>query len=89
MPRDKLRRLVAELHGELEHSGPVDEESRELLHGLTADIEELVGHDEPPQAHRESAVEQVSEAAVHFQAEHPQVSRLLREIVDALGRLGI
>lgn len=89
MPREKLRELVAQLHEELEETGSVDAESRALLEALTVDIDKVVG-DEPtgPEEH-ESALEQVEEAAVGFEAEHPRVAGILREIFSALSRVGI
>ena len=89
MPKQRLRELVSSLHEELERTPEVDAEGRDLLRGLTGDIEDLVGHDEPPPQSRDSATERVESAALRFEAEHPRVAGILSEIVDALGRLGI
>jgi hypothetical protein len=89
MPRERLRQLVASLHEELERTPRVDAEGRQLLRELTGDIEELVGHDAPVAAHRDSAAERVETAALRLEAEHPRLAGILGEIVDALGRLGI
>lgn len=89
MPKQRLRELVSSLHEELERTPQVDAEGRELLRELTGDIEDLVGHDEPPGESRDSAAARVENAAVRLEAEHPRLAGILGEIVDALGRIGI
>jgi len=89
MPREQLRKLVNQLHDELDGTREVDEESRRLLGELTGDIEALVGEQPSAPEEHESALERAEEAAVDFEAEHPRVSGILREIMGALSRLGI
>lgn len=89
MARQKLRELVRELHDELERADRVDPDARAMLRGLGGDIERLTGDAPPAPEHHETARERVDEAVVHFQADHPRLARVLREIADALGRLGI
>jgi hypothetical protein len=89
MPRDRLRQLVARLHEELNQTGELDAEARERLQQLGGDIERLISREEPPPEHRESAAEQVEEAAARFQAQHPRLAVVLEEIMDSLGKLGI
>lgn len=89
MPREQLRRLVDQLHDELSDGQEIDAESRRLLTELTGDIEALVGEQPSAPEEHESALERAEEAAVGFEAEHPRLSGILREIMSALGRLGI
>lgn len=89
MPKDKLRQLVASLHEELSQADELDDEARQRLQELGGDIERLVSREESPAAHRDTALEQVEEAAVRFQAQHPRLASILEEIMDSLTRLGI
>jgi hypothetical protein len=89
MPREQLRQLVNKLHQELAGTEQVDAESRRLLNQLTGDIEELVGESETGAEHHATALERAEEAALGFEAEHPQLAGVLREIMSALSRLGI
>lgn len=89
MPKQKLRDLISELHDELDRAERVDPEAQAMLRGLGDDIERLAGDEPAAPEHHETARERVDEAVVHFQADHPRLTRVLREIADALGRLGI
>jgi hypothetical protein len=89
MPGEQLRKLVDKLHRELADTRQVDAESRRLLNQLTGDIEQLVGESASAAEEHESALERAEEAALGFEAEHPQLAGVLREIMSALSRLGI
>ena len=89
MPREQLRKLVDQLHDELAGTKEVDAEARRLLGELTGDIEALVGEQPSAPEEHESALERAEEAAVGFDAEHPRLSGILREIMSALSRMGI
>ncbi len=89
MEKERLQRLVASLHEELSSSDTVDEESRALLQKLTQDIQNLSTGAGAVEQHKESTTNQLEEAAMKFETEHPKLSMVLTEIVDALGKVGI
>ena len=89
MEREKLRQLIGDLHRELSGTDSIDADSRVLLEQLSGDIENLVSTDEPTQKHRDTATAQLEDAAIRFETEHPKLSMVLGEIMDALGKLGI
>ena len=89
MPEKKLRELVASLHDELNDASSVDDESRQMLQELTGDIDKLVARDAAAAEHRATAAEQVGAAAARFESDYPRLARVLGEIVDTLGKLGI
>ena len=83
MDTPDLHAALARLHAELSSAPQLDAESRSLLLEIAADIERLRGRagDAPHSSRLESL-------AVGFEAGHPALAASLREIVDALTRIG-
>jgi hypothetical protein len=86
MSSQDLRGLLGQLHTRLTHAKSLDAESRKLLLTVAADIEKaLAGNDVAavaPQPPLESL-------AVRFEADHPALAGVLRQIMDTLGKAGI
>lgn len=89
MEREQLRKLIRDLHAELSTADRVDDDSRALLQQLAGDIENLTVSGSSASGHRESAIDQLEDAVVQFETDHPRLSMVLGEILDALGKLGI
>ena len=87
MSNDKIRRLLTELH-EAMQDVELDDETRDLAEALDQDIQRLLEQSGEPDL-MDQVTEQAREMDARFAAEHPLAERLLREIVDALGRMGI
>ena len=84
MSNETLRAALARLHTELQGAPRLDAESQQLLGDITADIERLRGGGgDTPHASR------LESLAVRFEAGHPALAASLREIADALGRVGL
>jgi hypothetical protein len=83
MDTPDLHAALARLHAELSSAPQLDAESRRLLLEIATDIERLRGRaaDAPHSSRLESL-------AVGFEAGHPALAASLREIVDALTRIG-
>ncbi len=80
-----LRALLAELHGRLKDAKSLDPESRRLLMTVAHDIETALAKDDAGAV----APEPVEALAVRFEAEHPSLAGVLRQIMDTLGKAGI
>jgi uncharacterized protein DUF4404 len=93
MTAESLRELLARVHQRLAASGSLDGESRQLLGTVMRDIERALGAsaasagspDEAAAAH----TPRLETLAVRFEARHPGLAEVLRELVDALGKAGI
>ncbi|MEM6810554.1 MAG: DUF4404 family protein [Pseudomonadota bacterium] len=85
MSNDEVRRLLGRLRSELEHT-ELDAETRAALAQLDTDIHGVLGADEHEGY---DVVEQARRLESTFAAEHPTANRVLREIIDTLGKLGI
>jgi hypothetical protein len=90
--QESLRELLARVHERLSAADSVDGESRQLLGTLMRDIERALGAGAPaaaPQTSGEVAASRLEGLAVQFEAGHPQLAEVLRQLIDALGKAGI
>ena len=85
MSSQDLRALLAELHERLRSARSLDAESRGLLTTVARDIERALKNDDPDAV----AAEPVEALAVRFEADHPSLAGVLRQIMDTLGKAGI
>ena len=87
MTEETLRQLLARVHERLSASGTIDPEAREMLATVMRDIDgALKGSGSAPAKTSASRLEAV---AVRFEAEHPAIAQLLRQIGALLGQAGI
>ncbi len=93
MAPESLRELLARVHERLAASSSLDRESRQLLGTVMRDIEGALGAraDSAGSADNAAAahVSRLEILAVKFEAGHPGLAEVLRELVDALGKAGI
>ena len=93
MTQESLRELLARLHERLSASGSVDREARALLGTVMRDIERALtpGAQPGPATLAPATVHapRLESLAVHFEAGHPGLAELLRQLIDALGKAGI
>jgi hypothetical protein len=85
MTDKNLDALLAELHTRLKQAHSLDPEARKLLMTVSRDIEDALAKDET----RGVAIEPVEALAVRFEADHPSLAGVLRQIMDTLGKAGI
>jgi hypothetical protein len=89
---ESLRALLSRVHERLRaEGGSLDAESRKVLSALVHDIDRALGKGGTRSvagaagAHRP----RLESLAVKFEADHPGLAEVVREIIDALGRVGI
>jgi hypothetical protein len=85
MSDEDLRDLLAQLHARLGRTKSLDSESRQLLTTVAHDIEAALKTGTTPK----TTLEPIEELAMRFEADHPAVADVLRQIVDTLGKAGI
>jgi uncharacterized membrane protein YccC len=86
VPRQTLRRHVAALRQELVSQDKLDGRTRELLERIATDVEDVIDENAEESA---SPRERIESAATEFEAEHPTLARILREVGDTLAKLGV
>ena len=90
MENNDLRKLLIQLHDEIEATQAVDEKESELLHNIEGDIAALLGHSEEAAEPSEPINIQNLESAVsHFEVTHPDLTATISKLLDTLSSSGI
>ena len=86
MTDKNLNELLTELNRVLENTDAIDPETRELVKDLDEDINRLLegGEDD-----FDGVVDRARSIETRFAVDHPVAERFLREIIDALAKVGI
>jgi len=87
MTNDKIRKLLAELHDEVQQSG-VDADTRSSLQELDSDIQDLLSSATPEQK-TTLILERAKLLEAEFAISHPTAERFLRELLDTLAKIGV
>lgn len=88
MTDKKLKDLLNNLHDTLENTEKVDDETLKLVQDLDQEINRLLDSDDSSDDF-DSVVDQAKSVETRFAVDHPVAERFLREIVDALSKVGI
>jgi hypothetical protein len=87
MPARELQEQLDELREQLEQNPPLSEPERENLHQLMIQLEAEIELDNSLQ--NADLVDGVNLAVERFELDHPTIAGTLRNIVQALGNMGI
>lgn len=86
MSETRIRELLDELDRELSRSDELDDETLEAVRRLDQDIDEVIRSTEQKNS---PVMDDAIELEARFAATHPTAERLVRELINALGRMGI
>ncbi len=90
MNDSELRDTLEKLHQELEQTENLDDESRQLLHHLMADIRIVLDREEPsPTEQYQSLREQLIDGIWQFEISHPNLTVAMTHVLDSLSGAGI
>lgn len=89
MNRRDIKATLAELHAELENTPQLDEDLRQLLVDVDGDIHALLATDTDSEVDMDGVRDRVESLAADFAARHPNTESFFRELINALGRMGI
>ncbi|GIX30988.1 MAG: hypothetical protein KatS3mg124_1460 [Porticoccaceae bacterium] len=89
MEERQLREELARLHERLEQLLRHEPEERDLLSRLMTDLVRLAQGEAVGPETAQSLRAQVAEKVLEFEDRHPRLAGLLRELADALGRVGV
>ncbi len=90
MDDQELRKLLEQVHTEIENTHSLDDQGRELLRHLDADIRSLLARsgDAPLQAGG-STLSRLEQALDHFETSHPALTGMLSKLLETLSSAGI
>lgn len=92
MTTEEIKSTLKQLKAELDRKEPIDAEVRELLSGLESNIHSFLQETiaepnaETPVGDLPNGVERL---AIQLEADHPTLAPVLRQIGEALSRMGI
>lgn len=93
MSDETLRELLARVHERLTRTGAVDPEARAMLVKIMGDIDAMLGRGTAQAAQvsdvKATTAPRLEALAVRFEAEHPTIAQLLRQIAEVLGQAGV
>lgn len=90
MDNQELRKLLEQLHGEIEHTKSIDDKGRELLDDLAADIRELLARSEGGQAKvQETLLGRLEDSISYLEVTHPTLTQTLSRMLETLSNAGI
>ncbi|MGS2724727.1 DUF4404 family protein [Porticoccus sp. GXU_MW_L64] len=89
MTNDELKQQIAELRHSLQEASETDVHVKDMLGSLMEDIVVLVSEDNGGQVDSQAVHSQLDQQAADFEARHPKVAGLLRQLMDQLAKLGI
>ncbi|NCF62871.1 MAG: DUF4404 family protein [Gammaproteobacteria bacterium] len=87
MTEQNLKQLLNSLHDALEDTDKVDSDTLKLVQDLDEDINRLLeaGSDDDV----DNVMDRAKSVETRFAVDHPVAERFLREIIDALSKVGI
>jgi hypothetical protein len=89
MNNEQLRAQLEQLHAELQQADAIDPQQRDILQARANDIEQLLKRVEIKPHHYTGLGERLSEDVAQLEASHPQITLLMRGVIDSLAYLGI
>jgi hypothetical protein len=84
MSKNRIKKLLAQLQDEI-RTTDMDDELKTLMADLDSDIHNVIENDEEVNA----LIERAKEVEAEFATRYPAAERFMREVVDALVRMGI
>ena len=87
MNQNRLRTLLVELDRELKSTGSLDDQSKDLLEQVLADVRKLESPADADQ--HQSAEDRLRKLVLRFETDHPRLSGAVGQVADALSKLGI
>lgn len=87
MTKERVRELIEELQKELARAGRTDQETLEMVRRLESRVGELGNPDLPDE--EDSIVDLTANLEARFATDHPVAAGFIRDIIEALGNMGI
>ena len=89
MNNEQLRTQLEQLQAELQQADVIDPRQRAVLQARANEIEQLLKRDEIKPHHYTGLGARLSEDVAELEASHPQITLLMRRVIDSLAYLGI
>jgi hypothetical protein len=84
MSKNRIKELLAQLQDEIRNTD-MDDELKTLVSDLDSDIQTVIENDEEVNV----LIDRAKEVEAGFATRYPAAERFMREVIDALVRMGI
>ncbi len=85
----RLRSTLQELHDELDAIDALDPQVRKLLEDAKDEMEAALMREEPESLEHQTLVEQLDGIGRQFDESHPALAKIVGNLIDVLGQMGI
>lgn len=89
MSTEQLKESLKKLHETIKNTDQVDAELSDLLTELNEDIHQLLNKERPDEDALSNLGDRTLSLSAKFAARNPRLELVLRELADALARMGI
>jgi|GEM_PF-1260666 len=90
MPEEQFRKHLRQLKDELEDAESIDDQTRQLLEDLDADIHQILETLEEEQTERRMQLkDRLTGAILQLDESHPQIAQTMRSVINTLSNMGI
>lgn len=90
MDDQRLRKLLEQLHHEIDHTQDIDEKGKALLRETQKEINDLLERSESDSASLYStSIHRLEKTIAHLEVSHPDLTTLLSELLNILSNAGI
>lgn len=86
MSNDSIKQALIKLRESLDEANEVDEETLALAQSLEIDIQKMLDSES---AEVSSSVDVAMSLETRFESEHPVAASIVREIINALHKMGV
>ena len=89
MSNEELKERLEKLHEALEKAHTLAPEKRDRFGHLMTDMVEIAQGEPNKEIHKETLKEKLEHKASDFDTDHPRLAGVIRQVLDALNKMGI
>lgn len=87
---ERLKDSLENLHSVLSKAEHVDNDSKELLHKIMADIQNLLNKNvEDTHSTKRGIIDDLKDSAMKFEATHPELAGAINIVISSLSNIGV
>jgi len=89
MDKQELRKLLDQLHSEIENAESIEDSDREQLRHLAADIGDLLPRSQHGTKIQAPLLERMEDSISYLEVTHPTLTQTLSQMLETLSNAGI
>ncbi len=85
--RDQVNKALRDLHENINSSAPMPDEKNALLEPIRRDLDLAIN--EPQDTHDDNLLQRLSDSVSHFEVEHPDLTKVMNDVISVLSNSGV